>query len=78
MSRFNSQADMSAAELFNCVKDTRAILDLCHHAAWSIQNSTSDQERSQIADAIQQVTGLAFEMLGPVYDSLAEHEGEKS
>lgn len=77
MSRFTAHADMTAAELFDCVKDARAILELCHQAAWAIQNTDNETESNGIADAVQQASRLAFEMLGPVYDALVVHEGSE-
>ena len=77
MSRFIDHRDMAADDLFNCAKDAKAILYICSQAAWDIQNCEKEQRINELADAIEQLTSLANEMLDPVYDALQSHEGVK-
>ncbi|MEW9837939.1 hypothetical protein [Mesorhizobium marinum] len=75
MNRIIPQADMPAAQLMQCSSDVTALLNLCHLAAWEIQNSSDKEEIAELADNIVQVTRLAAELLEPVTEALATHEG---
>ena len=54
-----------------------AILNLCHHAAASIQAADSIERTVRTGDSIASALGLAMELLGPVHDALELHEGFK-
>jgi len=75
MSRFINQRDMSALEVYRCCSEARAILNLCHAAAWTIQNTDSQHAIKQLADDIGEATRLASELLDQVSDAIERHEG---
>lgn len=76
MTRFAPQGDMTADEIVGCVVQAGAVIRLCEHAAWTIQNTTVESI-PQIAEDIQFSARLAADLLGPVQDALESHEGLK-
>jgi hypothetical protein len=74
MSRLIPHTDMSAEQLMNCSYQALSICRLCEAAAWSIQNGETPHD---LADAIGSGMRLARELLAPVHDALASHEGLK-
>lgn len=75
MSRLIPHRDMSPMQLYRCCSEARAILNLCHQAAWTIQNSDDHSSINRIADDIGEATRLAAELLDPVSDALESHQG---
>jgi hypothetical protein len=74
-SRFVPQAEMNAEQLMQCSYQAQALLDLCDHAAWSIQNTDSIEKVAKLADSLGSALRLVRELLGPVHDALETHEG---
>jgi len=76
MTRFVSQTDMSAKDLMRCFIEAQAIVEVCHQVAWDIQNHDDNpQAVTRLSDCIQQLTALAGDLLEPVGEALATHEG---
>lgn len=73
MSRFVSCRDMTNDEIKQCCSEARAIVNLCHLAAWELQHREGIAA-SQLADDVCEVTRLAAALLDRVADCLDIHE----
>lgn len=75
MSRFVPHADMSAAELIDCISQAEAIMVLCASVADSVFNDIGDKD--VLSASISSALGLASDLMGPIREALASHEGLK-
>lgn len=73
MTRFATQADMTADEITDCSYDLLAILRVEEVAARHLH----DQHSPVTADALARVLSLAVDLHAPIHDALESHDDRK-